>query len=50
MSSSPSKRDRIVLTSELALDLAVSAVELKEFALDLKVSPPNECVVGDEGT
>lgn len=50
VSSSPSNRDRIVLTSELALDLAVSAVELKEFALDLKVSPPNECVVGDEGT
>lgn len=54
----------MVLTSELALDLAVSAVELKESALDLEVSavelndsdldrsvlPPNERTVGDGGT
>lgn len=64
VNSSPSNLGRKVLTSELALDLAVSAVELKESDLDLEVSavelkdsdldrsvlPPIECDVGDGGT
>lgn len=48
--SSPSNLDRSVLTSELALDLAVSAVELKESDLERKVSPLIEVAVGEEGT
>lgn len=50
VSSSPSNLDWIVLASELALDLAVSAVELKESDLDLKVSPPRDGAVGEDGT
>jgi len=48
--SSPSNLDRTDLISELALDRLVSAVELNEFVRDLKVSPPSDAVLGDEGT
>lgn len=48
--SSPSNLERNVLTSELVLDRAVSAVELKELALERNVSPPNEFAVGEDGT
>lgn len=37
-------------TSELARDLAVSATDVHEFALERNVSPPNDVAVGDEGT
>lgn len=40
----------MVLTSDTALDRAVSAVELNELALDRRVSPPTDVEVGDEGT
>jgi hypothetical protein len=40
----------MVLTSDVALDLAVSAVELNEFALERRVSLSIEADVGDEGT
>jgi hypothetical protein len=40
----------MVLASDVALDLAVSAVELNELARERSVSPPMEADVGDEGT
>lgn len=40
----------MVLASDVALDLAVSAVELNELARERSVSPPMEADVGEEGT
>lgn len=48
--SSSSNLDRTDFISELALDRVVSAVELKEFVRDLKVSSSSDAVFGDEGT
>lgn len=38
-----------IATSELARDLAVSALEMKEFDLERSVSPSNEVAAGEGG-